>query len=298
MILDNSGKCADSFASYWLRIYYFYAIHYPFFQMDIHTHDTWEIMYVVHGKCKVLCVEDCQEKEYELRDGEYILLSNQIPHKLTVEKESPCRILNLEGKLEPSHSLFHLEQLFSEKLFRKFMDSSEHIILGNDDGSLYATLQTLISELKKQTVSPGVVSSNLLIDFLLGQFLLLLARQSIAPDTKTKEGNLYVRKTLKYLEKNFDRDIHISDIANEAGISQGYLQRLFKKETGISLIEKISELRVEKAKLLLETSSLPIVDIAINVGFNSRQHFAVVFTSLTGFSPKEWRNNTHKYPQT
>lgn len=291
MIFHIADSPQKDFSQYWLKIYRYYAIYYPFFQMEPHTHDEWEIMYVVHGKCKISCVEDHREKEYELREGEYILLSGGIPHKLTVEKEAPCRILNLEGKAEPAHLALHMSHLTAEKSFGKFVSNPRNVLLGNDDGSLYAALHALIQELKKESAAPDSCESNLLTDFLLGQFLVLLARQSTISGSRRRGSNLYVRRTLEYLEANFDQDIRIADIAGTVGISEGYLQRLFKKETGYSIVEKISELRIEKAKVLLETSSLPIIDIAINVGFNSRQHFAVIFTQLTGSSPMQWRKN-------
>jgi len=71
------------------------------------------------------------------------------------------------------------------------------------------------------------------------------------------------------------------------GIS--YLQRLFKEHIGQSIIDKINELKIAKAKLLLEISCLPIIDIAVTVGFHNRQHFTLVFTKIIGCSPSLYR---------
>ena len=55
------------------------------------------------------------------------------------------------------------------------------------------------------------------------------------------------------------------------------------------MTDEILRLRIEKAKMLLENSTLPIVDIAVNVGFNSRQHFCAMFGRIAGCSPMMWR---------
>ena len=52
---------------------------------------------------------------------------------------------------------------------------------------------------------------------------------------------------------------------------------------------------IEKAKILLETSSLPIPDIAVSVGFNNRQHFTYTFLKLVGCSPALFRKHKGDY---
>lgn len=396
VIYENSENKINNYADCWLKIYRYYSIHYPFYQMDLHEHPEWEIMYVVHGRCRILCVEDestpqrensraidsfnegkeesqtaVWEKEYELREGEYILLGGGVRHKLTVDRESPCRILNVEGKMELCAGNWHMRQFMQEEAFRRFAAGREKIVTGNDDGRLYEAMHALIQELKREADAAGAAGSgkadcvagaancgkagngagaantgkagngagavnagkagnsagtantgkagngagiltagsaansvqtaddnrgeereeNLLAELLISQIMLLLARQNASARKKKNGGSVYVRRASEYLAENFDQEIRIADAAEFAGISEGYLQRLFKKETGKTLMNKILELRVEKAKLLLETSSLPIIDIAVNVGFNSRQHFAAVFMQLTGCSPMQWRKN-------
>lgn len=63
----------------------------------------------------------------------------------------------------------------------------------------------------------------------------------------------------------------------------------------MSIIDKVNELRIEKAKLLLETSHMPIIDIAISVGFNNRRHFTHTFLKRTGSSPAIYRKHKENY---
>jgi AraC-like DNA-binding protein len=162
------------------------------------------------------------------------------------------------------------------------------VFRGTDDAG---NLHRIITELHRQLQSVLDVSENdILKNILLQQFMIELARQS----TKKYHGNggsKYVRKANAYLANHFDHDFKIQDIADEIGISVAYLQRLYKEQSGKTLVDKMNELRIEKAKVLLEASCLPITDIAINVGYNNRQHFTYTFTSLTGCSPAVYRKH-------
>jgi PAS domain S-box-containing protein len=112
-------------------------------------------------------------------------------------------------------------------------------------------------------------------------------------ERKKNEGNIsfYIRQAQEYLEENFDSDITVAQVAGAVNLSEGYLQRLYKKEKGISMMDKVLWMRIEKAKLLLENSTLPVIDVAVASGFNSRQHFSSTFTRLVGCSPAAWRKS-------
>lgn len=296
MIFSGSEDKERDDGRMWIRIYRYYAINYPFYKMEFHAHDEWEIMYVVHGRCRVSCREREKERDYDLRGGDYIVLGSRVWHKLTVEKETPCRILNLEGGQVCAQGGWSLQLLREEKAFAKLLLDTGRIIRGSDDGRLHEAMNALIRELKdtrQETVtgSGQKTKEQLLADLLLGQVLLLIGRQREGMERNKRSGILYVKRAWEYIEEHFDQELALTDVACAAGISEGYLQKLFKKETGMSVTDRILRLRVEKAKLLLKSSALPIIDIAVNVGFNSRQHFTATFTELTGCSPMNWRKN-------
>lgn len=272
----------------WMKIERYYAVNYPFYTMDFHAHKEWEIMYVVYGRCKISCIENNNERLYDLREGEYILLAGDVPHKLTVEKETPCRILNLEGKEVMGKWKFSFQNLMQEKEMSVFLESKDSVIVGQDDGRLHETLSELIRELKK---SKRKKEKSLLADLLMGQMLIHLMRQWT--ESKRMEGNIsfYIRQAQEYLEENFDRDITVLQVAKEVNLSEGYLQRLYKREKGVSIMDRVLQLRVEKAKLLLENSTLPVIDVGVAAGFNSRQHFSATFARLVGCSPAAWRKS-------
>lgn len=278
---NNYDKC-------WMKIERYYAVNYPFYTMDFHIHDEWEIMYASHGRCKVSCMEENGEKEYELREGEYILIEGKVPHRLTVEKETPCRILNLEGREIKTKGILSFQKLLEEDDIKSFLENESRVIVGRDDGRIHETLSELIRELKR---SKREKEDSTLANLLIGQILIHLKRQWAERLKKEGNNSFYVSWAQEYLEENFDRELTVAQVAEAVNLSEGYLQRLYKKEKGMSVMDKVLKLRIEKAKLLLENSTLPIIDVAIAAGFNSRQHFSATFTRLVGCSPAAWRKS-------
>lgn len=278
----------SGYEKYRMKIERYYAVNYPFYTMDFHTHSEWEIMYVAYGRAKISCMEEAGEKIYELREGEYILIEGNIPHKLTVEKETPCRMLNLEGRELRDKEVSFFQSLTKEEGMRSFLEQESSVIAGRDDGRLHETLSELIRELKERKRKK---EASLLADLLMVQMLIHLKRQWT--ERKKNEGNIsfYIRQAQEYLEENFDSDITVAQVAEAVNLSEGYLQRLYKKEKGISLMDKVLWMRIEKAKLLLENSTLPVIDVAVAAGFNSRQHFSSTFTRMVGCSPAAWRKS-------
>lgn len=102
----------------------------------------------------------------------------------------------------------------------------------------------------------------------------------------------------EYIEQHLGDPISRADLAGQVYLSEGYLSRIFLKETGISLPNYIAERRIEKAKEYLENSALPVSRIATEVGYNNFSYFSKTFRELTGCTPNEYRvritKNVHR----
>ena len=91
------------------------------------------------------------------------------------------------------------------------------------------------------------------------------------------------------IESNADNPITLADLAREAGLSRMHFAAQFRKATGLRPHQYLLQRRVEKAKTLLATSSAPIAEVALSVGFSSQSHFTGVFKRLTNHTPLRWR---------
>jgi len=94
------------------------------------------------------------------------------------------------------------------------------------------------------------------------------------------------------MRKNPEGDYRIDDLAHQAALSPTHFINLFKRATGLPPIHFLLDCRLEAAKKLLRTSSRPVTEIGLALGFSSSQHFANQFRRATGASPREWRSQS------
>ena len=95
-----------------------------------------------------------------------------------------------------------------------------------------------------------------------------------------------------FLESVFDphrKPGTIAGYAREAGISENYLSRLVKQSTGRSVGAWIDIVRIQRAKRLLSSTHLPIIDIASSIGVEDQSYFSRLFKKETGISPSAYR---------
>lgn len=93
----------------------------------------------------------------------------------------------------------------------------------------------------------------------------------------------------KYIEKNYKTQLSNKDVAKEIFISPSYFLSLFKKETGKTFTDYLTDVRIREAKNLLRTSEMNITEIAYEIGFNNSNYFSNIFKKTVGVSAKEYR---------
>ncbi len=104
----------------------------------------------------------------------------------------------------------------------------------------------------------------------------------------------YVFKAREYIQKNYrNPDCSVQSVANQVKLERTYLYRLFKKETGMSIIEYINKCRVSEAKIMLIDEDVSVKDVALCVGFVDQMYFSRVFKKIAGQTPTEYRKSTN-----
>lgn len=104
--------------------------------------------------------------------------------------------------------------------------------------------------------------------------------------------NHIIIKAQDFIQKNYaDKNISLHSVAREVNISPNHFSTIFSQETGEKFVNYITRLRLEKAKILLKTTSMSTTDIGYIVGYNDIPYFRYVFKKNTGLTPKEFRNS-------
>ncbi|MBR0161330.1 MAG: helix-turn-helix domain-containing protein [Oscillospiraceae bacterium] len=98
-----------------------------------------------------------------------------------------------------------------------------------------------------------------------------------------------IRKCCDYIELSLDRKIRTADLAALVGYTEYYLTEKFKKETGQSVSSYIRYAKVERAKVLLESTDLSVKEIAEQLAFNTVNYFILSFRDIAGYTPAQYR---------
>lgn len=106
---------------------------------------------------------------------------------------------------------------------------------------------------------------------------------------KSRKTSSYVERCRDYVGKHYREKIYLSEIADTLGLSETYLSRLFRKETGERLQDYIVNVRLEHAANLLRYSEESISKIAEYVNFSSQSYMGKVFKEKYEMSPKQYR---------
>ncbi|WP_353511676.1 helix-turn-helix domain-containing protein [Vallitalea longa] len=94
---------------------------------------------------------------------------------------------------------------------------------------------------------------------------------------------------MDYIENNYVHTIKLEELADIVHVNSSYLSRLFRKETGETLTNTITKIRIEKSKQLLKACDDKTYKIASMVGFEDAAYFSHIFKKHTGLSPSEYR---------
>ena len=101
--------------------------------------------------------------------------------------------------------------------------------------------------------------------------------------------HVQLQQAIDYIHTYLNQDLSLAELASVINISPNYFARLFKRAMGISPHQYVIQQRVERAKVMLLTTDLPIAVIALQVGFSSQSHLTQHFKRVIGMTPKQVR---------
>ena len=161
----------------------------------------------------------------------------------------------------------------------------------NFSSALGDSLRRLIDEHRNREIGMQLATRGAFLEFLAWLQRDLLRSQSAAE----KRGDIPVlspeiQNSLDYLEKNIGISLSVKSMAEAAGLSTSRFRRLFHKQMGLSPHDYLARRRVELSKIILRRDKKSVTDVAMNLGFASAAHFALVFRRYVGVAPSQWRN--------
>lgn len=108
------------------------------------------------------------------------------------------------------------------------------------------------------------------------------------------QTNHFVYAAQEYIAEHYTQELTLTEVAEQVGISGGYLSMMFSQSVGCGFVDYLNGVRIEHACTYLEQNFLKNYEIAYRVGFRDEKYFSRVFKKLKGMSPREYRNAHQK----
>ena len=149
----------------------------------------------------------------------------------------------------------------------------------------------LFTETQVKKPYSSYISKNCILDILIHfyrQHSLTSSEHMRVPKPKHQD---IVKNILAYFDEHYNEGIKLKELSKNYALSMRYLNRIFEKATGNTIINHLIKVRIEKAKRLLLLTDNSITNIALDVGFYDCQHFCNSFKSSQGMTPSEYRTS-------
>ena len=244
-----------------------------------HWHDNLEFLHCTDGGGSVIL----GDKFYTFKKGDTICINSKCLHIISSDETLKCYCLIIDRAYFKENGFNITNMLFEEhtndvalaKLFRDAHDA-------------YTNTKEDNFTIPEKTIS-------------LLSLLLYLCRKHSKNQSDIIMANPkkydVVLNTIDYISKNFYRKLTLESISQQSGYSKFHFSRLFKEQTGFTVIEYINTVRCNNSKLLLKEKGIPISTIAIECGYDNTSYFAKEFKRQFKMSPSQYRKLIHNKVQ-
>ena len=284
--------------------YFFHGSSHNWVMQNFHFHNQYEILLVLGGGATL----EIGNRKYEIDDGDLFLLNSEDYHRTSGAKGK-----NFERYvLQFDPDCFREASLAFRYNFTMFFENRRQDFIHKVNLSdmnlekykgLLEKIERNMSNYSGKNVGKGEVASvklmlsimELLI-FTNDIFIFFAAeKQSGQNSTKvigkefgrTITHGVHVGMIKKYIRDNIEKNLYLDIISQSFSISKYYLCRYFKKETGFTLAQYVTNQKVAKAMALLE-SGYSVMEVANKLSYSSDTHFISVFKKNCGITPKQY----------
>jgi len=103
-----------------------------------------------------------------------------------------------------------------------------------------------------------------------------------------------IRPAINYIDANYNKPITLPDVAKASHLSISRLAHIFKEQMGITIIDYLTSVRIERAKQLLLATDQNCTEICFEVGYNNQSYFTRTFKGLVGMTPRQFKDRNQR----
>ncbi|MBQ2823266.1 MAG: AraC family transcriptional regulator [Oscillospiraceae bacterium] len=213
-------------------------------------------------------------QEYCLSRGDIIILNKDIPYEYIPDDE------------HWHTSWITFSGAFAAETLSAFRLDGGKVIHYENPEPVNDMFRKMMGILKQQE-HDWIYTSSALLYSLLTELSVHSADMSGEQGITDDEG--YLGRAFEFINENFRRDITLEEVASAAGVTPEYFCRIFRRRMNMRPFEYVAKMRVQEAKKLLETTSVPVSEIGCAVGYHDKSYFGSVFKKYEGISPSAFR---------
>lgn len=257
------------------------------FDFPLHYHEEFELNLIINASGAKRIVGDHIDVIDEL---ELVLIGPNLSHAWFTHQ---CKT----GDIKEVTIQWH-KDLLDEKLLRRnqlsFIRKMFELSL---KGILFSreTIQHIYPRIVSLDKESGFDSVMALIDILhdlsTSRNMRTLSETGFNSDYQSNFNSRRIEKAFEYMNKNYDKQISLGDIARLVNMTEVSFSRFIKKRTGITFIDSLNEIRLGHASRILIDTTNSIAEVSYSCGYNNISNFNRLFKKKKGCTPKEFREN-------
>ncbi len=253
--------------------------------LPCHWHDELEIIYINRGNATFRI----NDVNHEVHQGQALVINSGELHWAYTQNQSGCSyfaiVFNTCFLELPSRDISQRNYInplcFNEYNLNSLIDGES-----TPSKELLGIVEKIIDKNNSMSAGYELATKAYLLLFL----SLHIENKLLTPvtlSTVTKKNTQRIKNVLSYIDMNYTQKITVEDLAQVINVSKYHFCRLFKTYTGLSPIEYINMIRINKAEELLRTSDCTITETAFEVGFENLSYFTRQFKRHKGILPSK-----------
>lgn len=254
------------------------------FDFPLHSHEEFELNFISNGQGARRIIGDHIS---EIDDLELVFVGSNVPHVWETYK---CK----SNKIKEITIQFHKDFLDEKFLNRNQMALIRNMFELSSKGILFSkpTIQQIMPRLDLLSQKHGFDSVlellSILHDLSVSRNMHTLSDTAFN-NTEFSYHSRRIDQAMEYMNKNFHKNITLSEVAKLVNMTDVSFSRFFKSRTGITFMDSLLETRLGNATRMLIDTTQSISEIAYTCGFNNISNFNRLFKKKKGCTPKDFR---------
>lgn len=238
-------------------------------------HENTEFLYCIQGKGTV----SCDTSDIGMKKGDTVIINARQLHTVSSDSKVKYHCLIIDNGFFKDNGIDIENLSFSQRI----CDEKAGMLMGR-----------IASLFKGEKNSLFIAETRLaVLDFIV-YICKNHSRKTKAETKKKSKSYNAVLKAVEYINENFSQKLTLEYLSAIAGFSRYHFARIFKENTGFTVIEHINAIRCDNAGFLLRETTKPISEISMECGFESPSYFSKAFADKYGILPSEYRKKYSK----